>query len=121
VSIVSARPRRSPHPYAPWGADMTLDRRGFRSVSVAMAGRHRPTRTNGRAPDPKAEGALCSLHYRLWALIRANAVVGDLSTVLTVGLTGHVIATIGGESGGWIISTMMRSWPLMRPAARSVR
>jgi hypothetical protein len=66
------------------------------------------------------------LHYRLWALILANAVAaeansraisaamaGNLSTVLTVGLRGQLIATIGGESGGWINSTMMRSWPLI--------
>jgi hypothetical protein len=38
---------------------------------------------------------------------------GNLSTVLTVGLRGQLIATIGGESGGWINSTMMRSWPLI--------
>jgi hypothetical protein len=87
-----------------------------------------------RRPRPRRPRASrVPLRHRPWAFHRANAVAaeansratsaataGNLSTVLTVGLTGLLIATIGGESGGWINSTM-RSRPLMRPAARSVR
>jgi hypothetical protein len=36
VSIVGARPRRSPTRYAPSGKDVTPDRRGFRSVSFLL-------------------------------------------------------------------------------------
>jgi hypothetical protein len=39
VSIVGARPRRSPTPICPLGQRYGPDRRGFRSVSVLVAGR----------------------------------------------------------------------------------
>jgi len=38
-----------------------------------------------------------------------------------VAAAGHLIATIGGESVGWINSTTMRSEPLIEPPARSER
>jgi hypothetical protein len=57
VSIVGARPRRSHHPdMPPEGKDMTPDRRGFRSISVVMAGRHRSDPHQWRRPRPEGRG-----------------------------------------------------------------